>query len=177
MKSSGNHLYKLLLLILLLPLVSCDTVDDDGPDYICNIPCLVGVPVVSTNSVSSATGGTIEVTLELTGDVDFTGVGLSQFQFDCESAPFLPGDGIYNAVGGVQYVFTIIVPAGQEVCGYYPNVYIEPNSSEPYYGYYWRHTSQNNKYYYKEDYSDGVTHSGYGPAQTPYNVPVINITP
>lgn len=173
------NICKLFIITISLLLVSCSTSDGESDTaYPCAFPCLAIGPSLSTQTISSSTGGTVEVTLGVSGDLEYVNVDLLQYQSGCNSASIMPGGAVYNLVAGTKYTITITVPAGLPACQYYPNVWTQPVGVTTYstFGYYW-HNEPDVKYHYAETIEDdsGLSHTEV--YRTPFDIPILEITP
>lgn len=57
------------VVISYLTLLGCSDSSSDNIPYSCSLPCLEVTPVVSASTVSSSTGGTVDVTINILGDI------------------------------------------------------------------------------------------------------------
>lgn len=94
----------------------------------CNIPCITGSPILSTTSISSATGGSIDVTVTIDGN-------LSDVR-RLDMYLLLPGDTVFvdyqiNLSPSLQTnTYTLTVPAGTPTGTYYVEIGVGSTSGE-----------------------------------------------
>lgn len=162
-----------LLTCAFLMLTGCSSSSSDSGTgtvaYNCTQTCLQSSPTLSTNTVSTATGGTVDVTLNFSGNVvDIERVDI--FLRDVNSGNNA-GTSMTFSPFSSSYTASITVNAGTAAGTYYPYVIIYMTTS-----------NTNNRYYRDSSVSTSV-YSFYeienGSAQplmiTPYSIPYLTV--
>ena len=158
-----------ILTCVYLILTGCSSSDSDTVTYNCTQTCLQSSPTLSTNTISTATGGTVDVTLNFVGNVaDIERIDISLRDVNSgnnagTSMTFSPFSSSYTA--------SLTVNAGTAAGTYYPYVTIFMSAS-----------NTNNRYY--RDPSVSITSYSFyeiedGSAQSlmlsPYSIPYLTV--
>ena len=129
--------FKLLSITTILAaffITGCGSSSSSTQSYSCSLPCLQVTPVISTTSISTATGGTVDVTLEFSGSItDIARVDI--FLRDTNSGTNA-GTSVTFSPATQTLTETITVNSGTPVGSYYPYVIIyttASNTSSRYY--------------------------------------------
>ena len=109
-----------LSIIGFLMMNGCGSDSSDNVTYSCTLPCLEVAPVISVNTLSSATGGTVDVTIQILGDV----TELSSLNITLRSTTSALEAGSAVVFNPAQSLMTetITVNSGTTVGSYYPYV-------------------------------------------------------
>ncbi len=117
---------------ILVAVTGCETSSSvDTAPYSCSYPCFNSAPSVSTNTVSSATGGTVVIDVELNGDItNVASVFVYLADITSGSGAALTGR-VDNPTQSLNSI-SVTVPAGTAAGTYYPWFsvrYVNPSSS------------------------------------------------
>jgi len=164
-----NKYFSILTLISAIAMIGCSSSSPSTQVYSCTLPCLQVAPALSTTSILSATGGTIDVTLNFSGNIaDINRVDI--FLRDINSGN--------NA--GFSYIFspttqilteTITIASGTPLSSYYPFIIIYTNTNNTSSQYYADTTISSNQYTYYEINNNN-------PSQlmtSPFTIPIFQI--
>lgn len=149
--------------------LGCSSSSSDTQAYNCTLPCLQGAPTLSSTSVPSATGGTIDVTLNLSGnitDIDRVDISLRNINSGNSagsSSTFSPTTQILTE--------TITVDSGTPVSSYYPFVIIYTTASNTSSRYYRETSISASEYTYYEIFNNNATQF----MLSPYVIPVLQV--
>lgn len=135
-------------LVAFLMMSGCGGGSSDSATYSCTLPCLEVAPVISVNTVSSTTGGTVDVTIKILGDV----TTLSSLNITLRSTTSGSAAGSAVVFSPTQSLMTetITVNSGTAAGAYYPYItffvaapantsnlyYLDPSKSSAKYTYY-----------------------------------------
>ena len=150
--------------------LGCSSSSSDTQAYNCTLPCLQGAPTLSSTSVPSSTGGTINVTLNLSGNItDINRVDISLRNIS--SGNSAGSSSIFSPTTQVL-TETITVVAGTPVSSYYPFVIIYTNSSDTSSRYYRESTVSTGQYTYYEIFNNVASQLFM---LSPYAIPVFQV--
>jgi len=163
-----RHLAALTCSFLILTGCSSSS-DSDTVAYNCTQPCLQSSPTISTNTILSATGGTVDVTLNFVGNVaDIERVDI--FLSDVNSGNNVGTSMVFSPFSSI-YTASITVNAGSAVGTYYPYVTIYMSASSTNNRYYRNPSVSTTSYSYYE-IDNGVAQSLMAP---PFSIPFLNV--
>ena len=164
-----NIHYSTILTCALLILTGCSSSGSDTVAYNCTQTCLQSSPTLSTNTVSTATGGTVDVTLNFAGDV----ANIQRVDIDLRDVNSGNNAGTSITLSPISSSLTesITVNSGTTVGTYYPYVTI------------FMTTSNTNNRYYRDSSVSTTQYSFYeidnGSAQSlmvaPYSIPYLTV--
>ena len=168
---------KIYLLLALIMVVSgcggCGGGGGGGDDVTCTIPCLEATPVVSINTIDSATGGNVDVSFIIKGDLtNVSNVSILLMAADIFSLTPPAGAGVVFNPTQANNTVTITVDAGTPSSTYYPHISITANSPvNSGNQYYIDPTKSQSNYTYVEVINGG----GSTPSLSSYVVPLISV--
>ncbi len=170
----SDHFLIWSIFAMSLMLTSCGSGDAAGEKVGCTIPCLAEAPMIDVSSVSSATGGAINVTVKIQGDItNINNITILLNTTKIDSG-FPAGSGsVFNPPQATNTI-AVTVEAGTAQGNYYPNISFTvespPNSGNQYYI---DPTKSESHYTYTEVVS-GIAST---PILTGFQVPVMVVTP
>lgn len=150
-------------------ILGCSSSSPDTQAYSCTLPCLQGAPALSVASVSGATGGAIDVTLNFSGDitninrVDISLRNVNSGNSAGSSSIFSPATQVLTE--------TITVDSGTALSSYYPFVIIYTNASNTSSRYYRETGISTNEYTYYEIFNNVASQF----MLSPYVIPVFQV--
>lgn len=168
-------LLRLLVSALTLLLASCISASEDSylVAYNCAIPCLESSPAVSPTAVSSSTGGTVDITFTTAGDLaDIRRISVTLHSLSNDDS--LGMVNLNNPVTNPTNTLQVVINAGTTPGTYYPlfDFYTESN---PYaHGQYNVDSRLSTTKYH---YAQSLSPQKYSYALSPFDIPVITVTP
>jgi hypothetical protein len=120
--------------ILSLYVAGCQSDSSELPAYSCSFECLASNPVISTNTISAATGGTVTVDIELTGNISNVNGIFVQFK-GVDSGMYVSGASLLSPTTTANSI-SVTVPAGTTPGTYYPMIVLtvaNPSSGQSWY--------------------------------------------
>lgn len=167
-----------LMLAAFITLSGCNSSDDSSTSDTtasnppCSLPCLAEAPVMDLTSISSTTGGTVNVGFTVSGDI----ANVSNISVVLMSTDFMSSD-VAGVVGGMtpstaQNILAITVPADTPPGDYYPYFsFTALNPSNSGNMYYIDPTKSTTRYTFAEVVDGGSAI----PALTAMTVPVLKV--
>lgn len=166
----GGIVRHIIMVIGALILAGCGGGSSDNTSYACTLPCLEIAPTLSTSTVSSATGGTVDVTVRLLGEL--TNIGSFNVSFSKIGSGNTVGLGVVWSPLQPDNVVSVTVNAGAEPGDYYPRIMfnaVSPNNTG---SQYYMDSSKSSANYTYYEWVDGVASAA---AVTPFAIPVLQI--
>lgn len=164
-------LRELLVLSCIALLSACESDSSiSQQSYACELPCLKSEPILSTATVSSATGGEVKVTYELDGDLTNIDSIFVFFEEVGGGSSYNIGP-LWNPTQSLNTV-SITVDAGTPVGEYYPRFsfrHVSPDNTGS--QYYLDSTNSSSRYTYYE----WVAGKSTPIMVSPYNIPRLTI--
>ena len=129
--NSINAIKRYMLSFMLIPalflLVGCGS--DSGSDVSCNLPCLESSPTVSIATINGATGGIVDISFNIKGDIsNVNNVSIILISDDIFSSLFAAGSGVVIAPIESANTVSILIDSGTQAGTYYPNFSITANT-------------------------------------------------
>lgn len=165
-----NKTYSSIFAVLIaLFVTACSSSSSDTQAYSCTLPCLEAAPAISTTSISSATGGIVDVTLNFSGNIT-----------DIDRVDIFLRDVSSGNNAGFIYVFTpttqsltesIPVVSGTTISSYYPYVVIYTTTNSTSSRYYSDSSLSSNQYIYYEIKNGNASQNMI----SPYTIPMLQV--
>jgi len=159
-----------VVLFSFLMMLGCANDSSDSVTYSCELPCMDVAPIISTNAVSSATGGTVDVTIKILGEL----TELSSLNITLRSTTSGVTAGSVVVFNPTQSLLTesITVASGTTVGDYYPYISFfvaaPSNTSSLYY----LDTSKSSAQYTYYEITAGNSSAA---AVSPFSIPVLQV--
>lgn len=173
--NSINRLRGYLLSILLLstPFILIGCGSDSGSNVSCNLPCLESSPTVSIATINGATGGNVDISFSIKGDLfNVNNVSIMLISDDIFSTLPAAGFDVVIAPTASANTVNISINSGTQAGTYYPNFSITANTpGNTGNQYFIDPTKSQSKYTYVEV----VNGSSNTPALTLFTVPKITV--
>ena len=163
---------RLLILTILSPFFINGCSSSSSPEtvsYNCTLPCLSAPPTLSSNNISSATGGAVDITLDFSGDIaDISRVDITLRDINSGTSA---GSSTLFTPTTQSLTENIVIASGVPVSSYYPFVIIYTNTSNTSTRYYRESTISTGQYTYYEIVNNNASQF----MLSPYTIPLLQI--
>lgn len=141
-------------------------------DYNCGIPCLATAPTASATTISSATGGHVD--LEFTIQGNLTDVASVYIEYGRVTDGFSAGYAVLTSPTTASNTVRIYVDSGVEPGTYYPVFDFYTVTNPDAHGQYNVDDRESSTKYM---YAQALSYRNYTFALTPFDIPYLTITP
>jgi len=165
-----SKIFSILIILSVYFINGCSDSSPETMSYTCTLPCLDSAPTLSIATISSATGGTVDVTLNFSGDI--TNINRVDIILrDINSGTSAGASAIFTPTTQ-NLTETITIASGISISSYYPFVIIYINTNNTSTRYYREPKISTSQYTYYEILDNN-------PSQffmlSPFTVPILQV--